>query len=117
MKVATTGQRMLELLKYYDETQKEMAKRTEISESSLCCYISGKRNARQDTIMKIATTYKVNPAWLMGLDVSMFPEKETQMTRLLKYANLLGELTQDDLDFLDHQILYMAERRKNNDNQ
>ena len=116
MKVATTGQRMIELLRYYDETQKEMAKKTGISESSLCCFIAGKRNARQDTIMKIATTYNVNPAWLMGLEVSMFPEKEEQTTRLLKYANLLSELSQDELDFIDNNIKYFAERRKN-DNQ
>ena len=117
MSKISTASRLKELLSITGDTQKELAKKSNLSESAVSHYVVGNREPRQDALYSIASAYGVDPSWLMGMDVPMYSDKQEKSKKFLKNAHLLDKLTQDDLDYLDHQILYMAERRKGNDNQ
>lgn len=71
MKVASSNQRLKELLNIFGDTQSDMVRKTGIEKSAISNYINGKREARQDKLILIANAYNVNPSWLMGLDVPM----------------------------------------------
>ena len=46
-----------------------VAKLCEIDKSNITRYLSGKYEAKQDVIYKMASRLNINPAWLMGYDV------------------------------------------------
>ena len=71
MQISNSNIRLKELLDYFGDTQADMVRKTGIEKSAISNYIKGKREARQDKLILIANAYKVNPAWLMGLDVPM----------------------------------------------
>lgn len=71
MKIATSRERLIQLLEMTGDSQADMVRKTGIEKSAISHYINGKREARQDKLIAIANAYKVNPAWLMGLDVPM----------------------------------------------
>lgn len=73
MKISTSRERILELLEITGDTQADMVRKTGIDKSAISHYINGQREPRQDKIIAIANAYNLNPAWLMGLDVSMNP--------------------------------------------
>lgn len=85
MKIASSSERLKELLRIHNETQADMVRKTGIEKSAISNYINGRREARQDKLIIIANAYNVNPAWLMGLDVPMNAYK-------------LDYLTNDDLE-------------------
>lgn len=115
MEKKSTATRLCELLSVTGDTQKELSRKSGISEAAVCMYVTGRREPRQDAIFKISQAYGVDPAWLLGFETPMYVDRSNQTQRFLKYAHLLETLTQDDLEFLDHQILYMSERNKHDD--
>lgn len=72
MKIASSQSRIKELLDISGDTQADMVRKTGIEKSAISNYINGRREARQDKLILIANAYKVNPSWLMGLDVDMY---------------------------------------------
>lgn len=56
-------------------TQKEFAARAGIRHEIVCRYIKGVRKPGRSTITKIADTYNVNPAWLLGYSEEVHNEK------------------------------------------
>ena len=47
-------------------TQKEMAIKADIRPEAISRYVKGVCEPGQNTISKLADTYNINPAWLMG---------------------------------------------------
>lgn len=52
-------------------SQQEMANRTGINKASISQYVNGKNVPSCMTADKIAQVFDVNPAWVMGFDVTM----------------------------------------------
>ena len=69
--MATTAERLREILSIRDIKQVEITEKTGISKGALSSYLSGRYIPKQDNIYKLAKVLDVNPAWLMGLDVPM----------------------------------------------
>lgn len=67
--MTNSNERIRTLIAELGITQAEFCRKTKILKSALSNYLSGNRCPRQDQIMKIAETFNVNPAWIMGYDV------------------------------------------------
>lgn len=70
-KVSTFKDRLNEALTLRNVRPVDLAKRANISESTVSQYRSGYAEPKEDKLAKIADVLKVNPTWLMGLNVSM----------------------------------------------
>ena len=100
MKIATSRERLIQLLEMTGDSQADMVRKTGIEKSAISHYINGNREARQDKLIAIANAYKVNPAWLMGLDVPMQIEIDTVSDRDMaealelykRYVNAIPEI-------------------------
>lgn len=55
--------------------QAELCEKTRIPKSAISEYISGAYEPKQDRVFLIANALCVDPAWLMGFDVPMEPDK------------------------------------------
>ena len=73
----TFAERLRELLVHFNITQTELSLKTGISKSSVSRYIKGDWEGKQDAVFRIASAFGVSEAWLMGVDVPMFPDKVT----------------------------------------
>lgn len=62
--------RLKELLKMKNINARHLGELAHISEASMSQYINGKVKPKQDRIYAIAQVMNVNPAWLLGYDVS-----------------------------------------------
>ena len=115
MKLSNSKERIKELLSVYGISQAEFCKRTGIKSSALSNYLKGTREPRQDKIAQIADTFGIDPAWLMGYDVSM--QREVQVTnRLLMYYTKLSELSAADQELIFNQIDFLKGRKTNEEN-
>lgn len=65
----------------------EIAKLCDINKSNITRYLSGKYEAKQDVVYRMASRLNINPAWLMGYDVPIDAESSAVTT----------EDTEDDL--------------------
>lgn len=75
--MATFKNRLAEIMAERDMTQSELSRLTGIRVSSISDYLRGIYEAKQDKVFQIAEALRVNPAWLMGLDVSReWPSQE-----------------------------------------
>jgi len=84
MKKSNSKLRLRELMDYFNINQTELCNRTGLQKSALSNYLNGDRDPRQDQISLIADPFGINPAWLMGYDVSMFLEMSaTEPTALV----------------------------------
>ncbi len=92
-----TSQRLKRLMEYYNITQTDICKKTNIPKSSMSMYISGEREPRQDKLTLIAEAYDVNEAWLMGYEVEMKKENaysDEQAVRLATYFKKFQDILQ-----------------------
>lgn len=78
-KIATTSQRLAELMDYFGITRSDLERKTGIGRSALSRYISGEREPRQDKIAVVSSVYGVDAGWLLGLDVPMFSHNDISM--------------------------------------
>lgn len=74
-KVATFAQRLREGLNIRQMNQTELAKRSQISKSSISRYIKGDWEGKQGAVYALAKALGVTEAWLMGYDVPMEAEE------------------------------------------
>ena len=74
-KVATFAQRLREGLDIRQKTETELAKRSQISKSSISRYIKGDWEGKQGAVYALAKALGVTEAWLMGYDVPMEAEE------------------------------------------
>lgn len=73
MKIA---HRIKEAMKENGMTQAELSRVSGISKSTLSEWLNDKYEPKQNNIYVLAEALKVNPTWLMGLDVQMEVEKD-----------------------------------------
>lgn len=71
MKPATFAQRLREAMHLRRLNQTDLHDLTGIGKPSISTYLKGEYKAKQDKVDLLATVLDVNPAWLMGYDVSM----------------------------------------------
>lgn len=98
MKTCSSNQRIRQLISELNISQTDFCKKAGITKSALSNYLNGDRQPRQDQLDKIANTFYVNPAWLMGYDVPREPfdvldetevKHDETAKRMLLYAALL----------------------------
>lgn len=116
-----TSQRLKRLMEYYNITQTDICKKTNIPKSSMSMYISGEREPRQDKLTLIAEAYDVNEAWLMGYEVEMKKENaysDEQAVRLAtyfkKYQDILKKydnLTDENKKSVNDMINFLSEQQ------
>lgn len=73
--MATTAERLKEIIEIRNIKQVELMERTGISKGALSSYLSGRYIPKQENVYKLAKALGVNPAWLMGRDVPMEIDK------------------------------------------
>lgn len=66
--------RLLEAMKIRGITATELSKKSGLNKSSVSRYLSGETIPRSLAIGKMASALNVNPAWVLGYDVSMDPD-------------------------------------------
>ena len=106
MKVTNSQSRIQELLTLNDESQSDMARKTDLTRTSKSRYVRGVQEPNQYAINQIATAYRVNPAWLMGYNVSMQTQDNKEILKKIEM------LTEEDKFFVLGIIDYLAERGK-----
>ena len=74
-RISNCATRIVEGLRRKGMTQTELAKETRIPKSSICQYVRGDFEPKQNRIYLISKALDVSEAWLMGYDVP--PERET----------------------------------------
>lgn len=103
MKISNSRNRLKELLNESGDSQNEMARKTGLTKSAISNYLNGTREPRQDAISKICDAYKVNPAWIMGLDSpkeqisvnEIEPAINDNDRRISEYMKALSKLTNE----------------------
>ena len=78
MGTSTFAKRLAEAMKIRELTQTDLHERTGINKSSISTYLKGDYKAKHDKVDLLAIALHVDPAWLMGFDVPMNPQKEKQ---------------------------------------
>lgn len=74
--------RIREMLDYFNCTQADIVKRTNLNKSIVSRYLSGAALPRTETLNTIAKAFFVNPLWLMGYNVSMHVVETPNADRL-----------------------------------
>ena len=97
MKIA---HRIKEAMKDNDMTQADLSRISGISKSTLSEWISGKYEPKQNNIYILSKALKVNPTWLMGLEV----QKETKEDISIIYDQLEVKRQRRVYDFAEHQL-------------
>lgn len=97
MKIA---HRIKEAMKDNDMTQADLSRISGISKSTLSEWISGKYEPKQNNIYILSKALKVNPTWLMGLEV----QKEIKEDISLIYNQLEAKRQRRVYNFAEHQL-------------
>lgn len=77
-KIESCGKRIQQALNIKSMKQSELSKLAKVPKSSLCLYIKGVYEPKQDKIYAMAEVLGVADSWLMGYDVPM--ERTTPMS-------------------------------------
>lgn len=110
-KPATFAKRLRQVLDETGWSQTELAKRANVSKSSITRYLKGDWEAKQDVIYSIANATGLNEAWLMGYDVPKNrPEKNTDtvVSNISQYQAILAWIL-DSEDVSDEMKLVIRE--------
>ena len=70
-KTESCGKRIEKALAIRNMKQSELCKLADVPKSSLCLYLKGAYEPKQDRIFKMANVLNVSESWLMGYDVPM----------------------------------------------
>ncbi len=76
MKYALTAERIKEAMNDMHITQQELADKSNIGKSSISHYVNGSNEPGNKSAYLMAQVLKVDPAWLMGLDVPKNPKMD-----------------------------------------
>ena len=76
-KTESCGKRIEKALTIRNMKQSELCKLANVPKSSLCLYLKGAYEPKQDRIFKMANVLNVSESWLMGYDVPMDNEELT----------------------------------------
>lgn len=75
----------------------DLAERTGISRSVISSYLAGRWKAKQDNLYLMSKAMNVNPAWLMGYDVS-FDGDEVSLSKKSKSAPELSRKDEREIE-------------------
>lgn len=92
--------RLDKALEYREMKPADLAKASGLSESTISQYRSGYSKPKEDRLVLIANVLRVDPSWLMGLDVPM-------LRSAAETNNVQSETSADSID------LEIMERYKN----
>lgn len=95
MRSSSSNKRIRSLINELGITQTEFCNKTGIKKSALSNYLNGDRQPRQDQLDKIADTFKINPAWLMGYDVPMSSPRDQYEEHLIQVEMYQREYEKD----------------------
>lgn len=109
----TFAQRLREALDLRSVTQSDLAKRADISKSSITQYLKGAWEAKQDALYALALALDVSEAWLMGYDVTMERQQEKPATISGSglddaIATLFSELSDDKKQNVTDYIRFLS---------
>lgn len=76
MKQTDFAERLTQALDLRGLSAADVSRATGVSEGTISCYKSGKYQAKQNRVYEFAKALRVDPAWLMGYDVPMEPQKQ-----------------------------------------
>jgi len=104
MRTSNSQHRIKEILEYFDISASDLSKRTGLAKSTLSCYMSGKRIPRQEQLAMISDPFNINPVWLMGYDVPMFNNAESnelaESLDKFKLTTELGNISNDEMKMI-----------------
>jgi transcriptional regulator with XRE-family HTH domain len=78
--VSSIAERLKEAMDIRGLTAAELSRATKITTASISHYLAGRYSPKQDKIYLLAKELHVNPAWLMGFDISMDNSKHYTVT-------------------------------------
>lgn len=76
MKQTDFAERLTQALDLRGLSAADLSRATGVSEGTISCYKKGKYQAKQNRVYDFARALRVDPAWLMGYDVPMEPQKQ-----------------------------------------
>ena len=85
----------------------DLSKLTGISKPLISNYLSGDYKPKQDKLYSISECLKVNPVWLMGLDI---PMETSELKEIKLNANVTlrikpgAKISDEDIDFIKKYI-------------
>lgn len=115
-KQETFANRLRQVLDENGWSQTELAKRANVSKSSITRYLKGDWEAKQDVIYSIADATGLNEAWLMGYDVPKNkPEKNTDdvINDISQYQAILAWVL--DNEDVPGEVKYVIRKELPND--
>lgn len=103
MKNEETAKRLSYALNNSGLTQRELAERSGIKESSVSHYMNGSHAPSTLSAGKMSKVLNVNPLWLMGYDVSMETDNKNTScdnndSKTMKLCNLFNKLNNEAQD-------------------
>lgn len=113
-------ERLREAIIAKNMSQSELSRLTGIGRNSICDYLKGKYEAKQDKIYIIAKVLNVSEAWLLGYDVSS--ERPTDEERHLNQneqiiaAHIKDDVTDEEMKEIVNFIEYIKSKRNTNSN-
>lgn len=84
MKVSTTAERLNSIMKDKKISKVELARRLNVNRSTIYLYLSGEVEPRQSKLYEMAQVLNVDPAYLMGFNVSQDGEDLTELNDIRK---------------------------------
>lgn len=96
-------------------TLEEAGKRVNVHKSTILRWENGETEKFKIPVLEsLANLYNVNPAWLMGYDVPMEEDKNTDDFRYAAYNGLDTEgLDENDIKEINSFIEFVKNRKKN----
>lgn len=122
-KVASQSERLNELMRMYDISQSELAKRCGLSKASLSLYMSDKRNIGGRSLERISQYFGIYAEWLLGYNCPMnkadavecmLETEHESDERLRRFMLMYSKLNDSNRDLVDNLIsgLTKNENRK-----
>ena len=118
--ISTFAERLNKAIKNRGVSSAEVARRTGISSAAVSRYLRGSYTPKQNKMYLLARYLRVNPAWLMGYDVSEEPVKEAisvkareirQSASIHLVEDKIQELT-DILSAMKNDITFLSPSEK-----
>ena len=108
MKHKDFSERMKQLLKQFNLSQRALSERTQLQESAISHYVKGKREPNLKQMYQIVDTMGINPAWLMGYDAPlMMNPEEANCGMNTTFAKLYSLLLTTDAKYLEEVLDYL----------
>lgn len=105
-RVASFKSRLEKAMEVRDKRAIDIVKATGISESAMSQYRKGMIEPKREKLMAIAEYLRVDPSWLMGLDV---PMEQKTASDLIYYQNKeTAELVQRLFEDSNYRLLFDA---------